>query len=433
MPIRKIHRRLWVEALERRQLLAADVQHNYLEPLDVNNDSLISSADALVVINQLNRGPAVGQGAVERFLDVNDDSSVSPLDALRVLNCLNRRSVVDVDSIARGRMDASPGVRVGVRMEKESTGIDFEVRLQNGTPGETHAVAIEGQYVGSVVVDVNGRGKLRVSPEEGPEGLLPQFLLEGLHAAQIAVDRIGNVDIASSMFASGEGPDDSSAPTPSAPTVLATRFSLGGENRGEALFVNHRDAQYVGVYHRGLVAGESYAVQIDGREVLELRANRLGVILGRVRLGTLDNAPAVAVGSRIEVLGGGSGVFARVGRGADGGSDSEDREVQVYRAHLQAPPGVRGLAGLMVTPERQRMGITVAGLPRSSSYPLKIDGIQIATVTTNRLGMLFFRYDSQRSGEDDLLAEIPPVGPGSTIEIGDIVSASWQRVARFDY
>ena len=71
---------------------------NLGEPLDVNFDSFISPIDALLVINQLNRGGAPPSGR----LDVNHDTFVSPIDALLVVNYLNRR-----DGSGEGEGEAS--------------------------------------------------------------------------------------------------------------------------------------------------------------------------------------------------------------------------------------------------------------------------------------------------------------------------------------
>ena len=70
--------------------------HNEANPLDVNNDGLVTPIDALVVINALNQ---YGSGDVtvfaedeayaDSYLDVTDDGIVSPLDGLRVINFLN--------------------------------------------------------------------------------------------------------------------------------------------------------------------------------------------------------------------------------------------------------------------------------------------------------------------------------------------------------
>lgn len=93
------NRRLRVQNLEQRQLLAADVGflQNVDLPEDVNADGEVSPADALMILNGLaDRGPIelVGpdgqQEGNRRFRDVNGDGRLTPDDALRVLNRMSR-------------------------------------------------------------------------------------------------------------------------------------------------------------------------------------------------------------------------------------------------------------------------------------------------------------------------------------------------------
>lgn len=93
-----LHRRLRIEGLEKRALLAGDCFHNVVLPEDADGSGEVSPLDALVVINQINQanGQAGGQAAqsntpapVARMVDVNADGVLSPLDALGVINQLN--------------------------------------------------------------------------------------------------------------------------------------------------------------------------------------------------------------------------------------------------------------------------------------------------------------------------------------------------------
>ncbi len=60
---------------------------NQLNPLDTNNDGVVTSLDALIVINQMN---GTGSGP---YPDVNADGAVAPNDALAVINHLNSQQV----------------------------------------------------------------------------------------------------------------------------------------------------------------------------------------------------------------------------------------------------------------------------------------------------------------------------------------------------
>ena len=89
-------RRMGIEQLERRSLLAGDCFHNFLIPEDTNGNGSVDPLDALVIINQLNRGPSDEVSASNsdalRLVDVDADRSLSPLDALMVINQLNADS-----------------------------------------------------------------------------------------------------------------------------------------------------------------------------------------------------------------------------------------------------------------------------------------------------------------------------------------------------
>ncbi|MEZ6150055.1 MAG: Ig-like domain-containing protein [Pirellulaceae bacterium] len=90
-------RRLRLESLEARRLLAADLSpnHNYFIAEDVNMDFVVSPMDALLVINALNQGGARSFGEGESggrlttLLDVNGDKMLTPMDALTIINRLN--------------------------------------------------------------------------------------------------------------------------------------------------------------------------------------------------------------------------------------------------------------------------------------------------------------------------------------------------------
>lgn len=74
---------------------------NSLLPYDVNDDSLVSAIDVLLIINELNRRassstnsalPSIRPNADLSFFDTNGDGGISPIDVLLVVNELNRRA-----------------------------------------------------------------------------------------------------------------------------------------------------------------------------------------------------------------------------------------------------------------------------------------------------------------------------------------------------
>lgn len=80
----RFRRRLAIESLEGRCMLAADWQ-NPLMNYDVDDDGSVSPLDVLNVVNDLNSigsQPLQLSFSGDAYLDVDGDSSVSPLDAL---------------------------------------------------------------------------------------------------------------------------------------------------------------------------------------------------------------------------------------------------------------------------------------------------------------------------------------------------------------
>jgi Ca2+-binding RTX toxin-like protein len=71
---------------------ALGTRNNRLLAADVNNDSMVTPIDALLVINHLNKRASGTVGSSVGFVDVNGDGMVSPLDALLVINSLNREA-----------------------------------------------------------------------------------------------------------------------------------------------------------------------------------------------------------------------------------------------------------------------------------------------------------------------------------------------------
>jgi RHS repeat-associated protein len=87
-----LRRRLFLEALEDRRLMATDFQNAFNE-FDVRDDGVVSPVDALLVINQLlatgSRPLPPAASPPEHFIDVSGDRFLSPVDALLVINVLN--------------------------------------------------------------------------------------------------------------------------------------------------------------------------------------------------------------------------------------------------------------------------------------------------------------------------------------------------------
>lgn len=168
-------RRLLVEGLERRELMAADTAVAMYNPLianDVSGDFAVTPLDALLVINALNtqsRGIAnFGTGQViaatdvtsSPMVDVNRDGYLSALDALVVINQLNRTEAEGQEPIlvaVRPQIFSATGLAVTPDASGNYTlpaGEVFRLRVQAQDQRTTAGV---GTSLGvfSAYVDVN--------------------------------------------------------------------------------------------------------------------------------------------------------------------------------------------------------------------------------------------------------------------------------------
>ena len=142
--------RLDIERLESRQLMADDVSHNPFNPNDVNNDSLVTPLDALIVINSLNRDRGAGLNSIVRnpfdstscidstfchdyFLDTNDDKVVSLLDVVAIVGELNSLTHSQTDSLFEGE-ESSAEV-----MDLSESGGTPQIEIQIDVARRTHA------------------------------------------------------------------------------------------------------------------------------------------------------------------------------------------------------------------------------------------------------------------------------------------------------
>ncbi len=80
------------------------VYHNSHTPTDTNDDGELTPADALRVVNYLNRASAPSQSQRPLYLDTNNDGHLTPADALLVVNSLNqlgaRRAEAEPESLS---------------------------------------------------------------------------------------------------------------------------------------------------------------------------------------------------------------------------------------------------------------------------------------------------------------------------------------------
>lgn len=187
-------RPLRFEQLSQRRLLAADCFHNATYPEDVNQDSVVTPVDALMVIRNLmggggRSGGAEGEpGNPSSFMDVNNDQKVTPVDALMVIQELLNpagpqaaagqeaaESEIEFEAALSSTTSAATGeAEFSSESENGTTKTEFEVELKGADPDVTYDVTVDGVVVGQVITDANGDGSVAFSDSpEGSELALP--------------------------------------------------------------------------------------------------------------------------------------------------------------------------------------------------------------------------------------------------------------------
>ncbi len=147
-------RRAKYEALESRYLMASDWQ-NSVNALDVDASGLVTSLDALLVLNDLNANGVrnLGSrpvGSVEPKCDTTGDNLLTPQDALLVLNALNRFVAphsVAVDLVESSDPNGNDVVLQPVIQFTGSTSPEARIKIEQlnavGTPLTSTVVANE--------------------------------------------------------------------------------------------------------------------------------------------------------------------------------------------------------------------------------------------------------------------------------------------------
>ena len=159
-------RRRTFEHLEQRHLMASDWQNSLLLR-DVDNSSLVTPLDVLLLINNLNSEgvrelPPRSQHAGDPFYDVNGDNFLTPLDALIVINAINDFSDRQ-PTVVGGLAPASDPNNNGVILSGNvtingqtlaSSNVTVSIDASNGIPQH-------------VVTDTEGRFTVQVPVAEG--------------------------------------------------------------------------------------------------------------------------------------------------------------------------------------------------------------------------------------------------------------------------
>jgi heat shock protein HslJ len=180
---------------------AASPWQNAAEPLDTTADRFVSAADALSVINALNRdgsGPLQARGQDSPLVDASGDSYLSPIDALLVINHLNRISSQgegEDDPPALAAADeADPSARLQGRWQIEAFGVPGSLQPASG---ENRAIVFQdGRLSGatgcnSITASYHSTDdQLRVGPVATTRMACPAPLMQQEEALLEALDQV---------------------------------------------------------------------------------------------------------------------------------------------------------------------------------------------------------------------------------------------------
>ena len=183
-------RRLSLQILERRDLLAADpFGTNDLQPLDVGRDGAVTALDALRVINALNRASVVNRSdradpsdSPGMFIDVNGDGAGTTLDVLRIINALTRQSPIIAATL---RNDTAPANSTNLDLVTSDYSLDLSVSV--GDLGDERVRLRVGEMSESSLVDITERfeGNRATLSSDDIDEILGQELSDGDHRFQV--------------------------------------------------------------------------------------------------------------------------------------------------------------------------------------------------------------------------------------------------------
>jgi hypothetical protein len=281
--------------------------------------------------------------------------------------------------------------------------------LQNADKGESKELFLDDKWIGSIAADSRGRGLLKINSNNELADRMAELLMEGRKTATLRVDSVAQVEL------ENKGPQNVVRSVENRQllegSVFSARLNVDGQNRGEVLFAKRGDREFLGFYARGLTAGQSYDIAINGTVVANATANRLGVIAKRFHVGDIENFPEIKAGSVIEIADY-RGEFVSL----------KDRLNLPKAVHIANLSGNRllGAAELIITNDRTLLGVQLGRVEANTTYSLFIDDIKIAEVKSGPRGFINFRYDSARG--DKLLVDLPTINENSVFRVGEIAS-----------
>lgn len=188
LPSSKLVRRLNLQSLQSRTMLAGDFQSPY-QPLDVNVDLEVDVQDVGYVFSALRDHP---DGIIESsltaeragFPDVTGDNLLTPLDALRVINQIDSNAPIVTSRLINDSGFSSNSNRDLITNE---LGLEF-----HWEPGSNVLVKINDEVLqGIEAFQTNDRTTLSASVLDS---LLASPLPDGTHRVTIQHDRAGSIE-----------------------------------------------------------------------------------------------------------------------------------------------------------------------------------------------------------------------------------------------
>lgn len=349
---------------------------NPMDPLDVNDDGLISPLDVLLLIGDLNGNGArqlpASPEAVDQalpHLDVNGDKVISAVDVLGVIGALTSADryngrLTDLAATITG----TSGVLGLAHYEVDRQGLQvierFTVDIAGAVPGISLEVRVDGVLVGQIDADQSGTGSLILSSQPGDAGEspLPETFPDVAVASRVA---IGDVASGTLVF------DSPGNATGGGQTQLPTADRVKAALLGDA--VAYGEAESVTIQDAGVTKHEFQVMLEHGRP---------GTHAVRINDTVVAN---ITVDS--------------FGKG---------------RLKMSSHP----VSGELSLP---------AGFPAIEPGDLvTVDGVSVGQVTIDDRGDGELRFSSNpQDNERPFPVDFPTVNDGSLITVGDILSAGF--------
>ncbi len=360
-------RGLRLESLENRMLLASDSFHNFLSPHDVNDDRNVTAADALVVINHLNRDGSLDDS---NFVDVNDDGRASAQDALNVINAINiERSQSRSTDDAIAQLTRNDGARVKFEYEVEDSQAKLEIKVQNASANTDYAVLIDGVMVGTMTTNSRGRGELEFGSGRGAQPLPSN--LPVIHNDTMAEI----VGLGGSSFTSGSSSsssDHNSSSSSNSNSNVEDNPSRSSDDNSPS-----RSNSSSGVEDNPLRSNDDNSSSTSNS--------------------SSDTLTSPSVGSTLEL-----------------------------KASLTGIASIDGRASFERTSTSLEFKVELRDAPANKSYEVMVGGVSVGTLRTDSRGRGKLAFESGDNSKP-FPTEFPAIGVGTTIKVGNELVGTFRR------